>query len=136
MVEDTHDGDVPRAAADRQPRAPERRPARRRDVHLHSCPTSRSRVREAANAAMQAIVQRSGLGALHEAHVPEPLTPRIRSAAAGWPSPRDLGVVDHRGEVFGNEGLFCIDSSAIPTSLGVNPSLTISAVSERAVSSS
>ena len=46
---------------------------------------------------------------------------------------KDLGVVDHRNEVFGNEGLFCIDSSAIPTSLGVNPSLTISAVSERAV---
>jgi len=45
---------------------------------------------------------------------------------------KDEGVVDHRNEVFGYEGLFCIDSSAIPTSLGVNPSLTISAVSERA----
>jgi cholesterol oxidase len=45
---------------------------------------------------------------------------------------KDHGVVDHRCEAFGNEGLFCIDSSAIPTSLGVNPSLTISAVSERA----
>jgi choline dehydrogenase-like flavoprotein len=40
----------------------------------------------------------------------------------------DLGVVDHRCEVFGYEGLFCMDSSAIPTSLGVNPSLTISAI--------
>jgi cholesterol oxidase len=45
---------------------------------------------------------------------------------------KELGVVDHRCEAFGNEGLFCIDSSAIPTSLGVNPSLTIAAVSERA----
>ena len=44
----------------------------------------------------------------------------------------DLGVVDHRCEAFGYEGLFCMDSSAIPTSLGVNPSLTISAVCERA----
>ena len=43
-----------------------------------------------------------------------------------------FGVVDHRCEVFGYEGLFCMDSSAIPTSLGVNPSLTISAVCERA----
>ena len=43
-----------------------------------------------------------------------------------------LGVVDDRCEVFGYEGLFCMDSSAIPTSLGVNPSLTISAVCERA----
>ena len=45
---------------------------------------------------------------------------------------KDFGVVDHQNEVFDYEGLFCIDSSAIPTSLGVNPSLTISAVSERA----
>jgi hypothetical protein len=46
----------------------------------------------------------------------------------------ELGVVDHRCEAFGYEGLFCMDSSAIPTSLGVNPSLTISAVCERAAS--
>ena len=64
----------------------------------------------------------------------------FRGASASHPlggcrmaASKDLGVVDHRNEVFGNEGLFCIDSSAIPTSLGVNPSLTISAVSERAV---
>jgi cholesterol oxidase len=42
-----------------------------------------------------------------------------------------LGVTDHAGAVFGYEGLYCIDSSIIPTSLGVNPSLTIAAVSER-----
>ncbi len=42
-----------------------------------------------------------------------------------------LGVTDHTGAVFGYEGLYCIDSSIIPTSLGVNPSLTIAAVSER-----
>ena len=39
----------------------------------------------------------------------------------------DLGVVDDHGAVFGYEGLYCIDGSIIPTSLGVNPSLTISA---------
>lgn len=44
---------------------------------------------------------------------------------------KDFGVVDHRGEMFGYEGLLCPDSS-IPTSLGVNPSLTIAAVGERA----
>jgi enediyne biosynthesis protein E9 len=90
------------------------------------------RVREAADAAIRTVVERSGLGRFMK------LT--FRGASASHPlggcrmaNSKDLGVVDHRNEVFGNEGLFCIDSSAIPTSLGVNPSLTISAVSERAV---
>ena len=43
----------------------------------------------------------------------------------------DLGAVDDGGAVYGYEGLYCIDGSIIPTSLGVNPSLTIAAVSER-----
>jgi cholesterol oxidase len=45
----------------------------------------------------------------------------------------DLGVVDDGGAVYGYEGLYCIDGSIVPTSLGVNPSLTISALSERCV---
>ena len=90
------------------------------------------RVREAADAAIRAVVERSGLARFMK------LT--FRNAFASHPlggcrmaESKDLGVVDHRNEVFDHEGLFCIDSSAIPTSLGVNPSLTISAVSERAV---
>ena len=43
----------------------------------------------------------------------------------------DLGVTDDRGGVFGYEGLYCIDGSIVPSSLGVNPSLTIAALSER-----
>jgi choline dehydrogenase-like flavoprotein len=43
----------------------------------------------------------------------------------------DLGVVDDGGAVYGYEGLYCIDGSIVPTSLGVNPSLTISALCER-----
>ncbi|HYM10283.1 MAG TPA: GMC family oxidoreductase [Bryobacterales bacterium] len=42
------------------------------------------------------------------------------------------GVVDSRtGEVFGHPGLFVVDSSIIPTSIGPNPSLTIAALAER-----
>jgi cholesterol oxidase len=42
------------------------------------------------------------------------------------------GVVDHRGEVFGYPSLYVIDGAIIPVAIGLNPSKTIAAVSERA----
>ena len=90
------------------------------------------RVRELADRAMVQVGERRGVARFLK------LT-ETRGAYAAHPlggarmadSP-DLGVVDDRCEAFGNEGLFCLDSSVIPTSLGVNPSLTIAAVCERA----
>jgi choline dehydrogenase-like flavoprotein len=88
-------------------------------------------VREAANAAMKRIGERKGLGRFMKltetqgAYASHPLGGCRRAESA------DLGATDHTGAVFGYEGLYCIDSSIIPTSLGVNPSLTIAAVSER-----
>ena len=46
----------------------------------------------------------------------------------------ESGVIDHRHRVFGYEGLFVIDGSAISANPGVNPSLTILALAERAMS--
>jgi cholesterol oxidase len=43
------------------------------------------------------------------------------------------GVIDSRHEVFGHPGLFVMDGSAIPANVGVNPSLTITALAERAM---
>src|SRR5439155_15835742 len=50
------------------------------------------------------------------------------------------GVVDHMGRVFDpatdggfHEGLLVLDGSIIPTALGINPLLTITALSERAI---
>lgn len=43
----------------------------------------------------------------------------------------DLGVADADGEVFGHPGLYVADGAAVPTALGVNPSLTIAALAER-----
>ncbi len=44
------------------------------------------------------------------------------------------GVVDSNHEVFNYPGLFVVDGSVVPGNLGVNPSLTITALSERAMS--
>jgi cholesterol oxidase len=41
------------------------------------------------------------------------------------------GVVDHRGEIFGHPNLFVADGSVIPRAIGLNPSKTIAAISER-----
>jgi hypothetical protein len=90
------------------------------------------RIREAANQAMRAVAERRGLGrfmALTETqgvYCAHPLGGCRMAESA------DLGAVDDLGAVHGYEGLYCIDGSIVPTSLGVNPSLTISAVSERA----
>ncbi|HET8756238.1 MAG TPA: GMC family oxidoreductase [Solirubrobacteraceae bacterium] len=44
------------------------------------------------------------------------------------------GVVDARQRVFGYENLLVCDGSAIPANIGVNPSLTITAMAEHAIS--
>jgi cholesterol oxidase len=44
------------------------------------------------------------------------------------------GVVDKSCRVFGYEGLWVVDGSVIPANLGVNPSLTITALAEHAMS--
>ncbi|HEY2749330.1 MAG TPA: GMC oxidoreductase, partial [Polyangia bacterium] len=45
----------------------------------------------------------------------------------------DDGVIDASHEVFGYPGLYVIDGSAVSANPGVNPSLTITALAERAV---
>ena len=45
----------------------------------------------------------------------------------------DDGVIDSGHRVFGYEGLYVIDGSAISANPGVNPSLTITALAERAM---
>ncbi|WP_374593564.1 FAD-dependent oxidoreductase [Aquabacterium sp.] len=44
------------------------------------------------------------------------------------------GVIDANHEVFGYPGLYVVDGAAVPANLGVNPSLTITAMAERAMS--
>jgi len=43
------------------------------------------------------------------------------------------GAIDHRHRLFGYEGLYVIDGAAMSANPGVNPSLTIAALAERAM---
>jgi cholesterol oxidase len=47
---------------------------------------------------------------------------------------RERGVVDARHRVFGYKNLYVCDGSVVSANLGVNPSLTITALAERAMS--
>jgi cholesterol oxidase len=44
------------------------------------------------------------------------------------------GVIDHRNRVFGYRNMYVCDGSTVSANLGVNPSLTITALTERALS--
>jgi cholesterol oxidase len=43
------------------------------------------------------------------------------------------GVIDPEHHMFGYENLLVCDGSAVPANIGVNPSLTITALAERAM---
>jgi cholesterol oxidase len=62
-----------------------------------------------------------------------PMTAHILGGAAIGATAAD-GVVDPYHRVFGHPGLHVLDGAAVSANLGVNPSLTIAAQAERAVS--
>ncbi len=62
-----------------------------------------------------------------------PTTAHILGGAIISDSP-EQGVIDLQNKVFGYKNLTVCDGSMVPANLGVNPSLTITALSERAMS--
>lgn len=46
----------------------------------------------------------------------------------------ETGVIDHYNRVYGYKNMYVVDGSMIPANLGVNPSLTITAMAEHAMS--
>jgi cholesterol oxidase len=70
---------------------------------------------------------------LSDALLNRPATAHILGGAVIGAGPRD-GVVDVRHRVFGYDGLIVADGAAVPANPGVNPSLTITAMAERAMS--
>ena len=116
-------------------------------ISLH-WPTAKDEpVYRRVDAALEALVKRAGgryvknpLAGTMMGHQPSTAHPL---GGCGMGREREDGVVNHKGQVFdGNsgagsadvhEGLYVIDGSIIPRSLGVNPLFTITALAERAL---
>lgn len=130
MVEDTHDGHMPAAPPYGGALEANAGPIAISPL-VYALSEQSRRVREAAEAAVRELVEPRGLGRVlrltetNGVYAAHPL-----GGCRMADDPRD-GVVDDAGRVHGFEGLVVAGSSIIPTSLGVNPSLTISAVAER-----
>jgi cholesterol oxidase len=89
-----------------------------------------------ANTAAEWLAERTGgiaQSSFSEALFNVPNTAHILGGAVIGHSPED-GVVDSRQRVFGYENLLVCDGSAVPANVGVNPSLTITALAEHAMS--
>jgi cholesterol oxidase len=89
-----------------------------------------------ANEAAEWLAKRTGgiaQSSVSEALFNVPNTAHILGGATIGHSAED-GVVDSRQRVFGYENLLVCDGSAVPANVGVNPSLTITALAEHAMS--
>ena len=89
-----------------------------------------------ANEAAEWMAKRIGgipQSSITEALANIPTTAHILGGAVIGRSPQE-GVVDARHRVFGYENLLVCDGSVVPANVGVNPSLTITALAERAMS--
>jgi len=89
-----------------------------------------------ANEAAEWLAKRTGgvaQSSVTEALFNIPTTAHILGGAVIGHGPED-GVVDAEQRVFGYENLLVCDGAAIPANVGVNPSLTITALAEHAMS--
>lgn len=89
-----------------------------------------------ANQAAEWLAKRTG--GVAQSSIPEalfnvPTTAHILGGAVIGHGPED-GVVDAKQRVFGYRNLLVCDGSAVPANVGVNPSLTIAALAEHAMS--
>jgi cholesterol oxidase len=88
-----------------------------------------------ANEAAEWLAERTGgiaQSSFSEALFNIPNTAHILGGAVIGASP-DEGVVDSKQRVFGYENLLVCDGAAVPANVGVNPSLTITALAEHAI---
>ncbi len=89
-----------------------------------------------ANAAVRGMAKRMNAipqNALTEVLLNIPMTAHVLGGCI-MGQDRDHGVIDTQHRVFGYDDMYVMDASAIPANMGVNPSLTITAMAERAMS--
>lgn len=89
-----------------------------------------------ANQSARAIAERIGgfpSSAINEVALNVPITAHILGGACMGSGP-EVGVVDEENRVYGYDGVWVVDGAAVPANLGVNPSLTITALAEHAMS--
>ena len=113
----------------RSPVRPWRRVLRSRVTHGRRAPSHLP----VANEVTRAFAAASGgrpLNLLGETLGGLSVTAHVLGGAVMGRGPEE-GVVDEHHEVFGHPGLYVADASVIPANLGVNPSLTITALAER-----
>ena len=102
---------------------------------LSSGPAPTASMPEATDLAARMAEKIDGFPAslLTETVLGTPTTAHILGGACMGASPAE-GVLDARHRVFGYDGLYVVDGSAISANPGVNPALTITALAERAMS--
>ncbi len=100
-------------------------PASAPSANLPEATALAQRFADKVDGVLGSLVAETVMGAPTTAHI-------LGGCAMG--SDANEGVIDHQHRVFGYAGLYVIDGSAVSANPGVNPSLTITALAERAMS--
>ncbi|KJL27846.1 GMC oxidoreductase [Microbacterium oxydans] len=105
--------------------------------HGEPNPSHLPQAHRAARAIAARVAAEGGVSAEARGSWPEvfgvPLTAHFLGGAVISASPAE-GVIDAYHRVWGHPGVHVVDGSAVPANPGVNPSLTITALAERALS--
>ena len=102
-----------------------------RQGHGEPNPTYIPIANEAARIAAEAMGG-DAMSSINEVLLNRPTTAHILGGAAIGSDPSS-GVIDAYHRMFGHPGLHVVDGAAVGANLGVNPSLSIAAMSERAL---
>ncbi len=68
-----------------------------------------------------------------EVYMNAPITAHIMGGCSAGETP-EKGVIDEQNRIKGYKNMLVVDASMIPANLGVNPALSITALSENAMS--